>query len=177
MLPAGEKSPTVIDDKDETMNQDNNENSKGSEADADAEPEVESKVEPKLEEPNEELVLYRDPKRVLECLQKSLRVADSCMDPYLSLKLFLEILNRCLIFNVYGNSLIDTRYINGLIDLINTNIDNLSDDKGHDEDFDDADGNDDDVTASEDNKEVLLLKQCRMYLKRTLSYISGQSLI
>ena len=67
------------------------------------------------------------------------------MDPYLSLKLFLEILNRCLIFNVYGNSLIDTRYINGLIDLINTNIDNLSDDKGHDEDFDDADGNDDDV--------------------------------
>ena len=69
LLPAGEKSPTVIDDKDETMNQDNNENSKGSEADADAEPEVESKVEPKLEEPNEELVLYRDPKRVLECLQ------------------------------------------------------------------------------------------------------------
>lgn len=177
LLPAGEKSPTVIDDKDETMNQDNNENSKGSEADADAEPEVESKVEPKLEEPNEELVLYRDPKRVLECLQKSLRVADSCMDPYLSLKLFLEILNRCLIFNVYGNSLIDTRYINGLIDLINTNIDNLSDDKGHDEDFDDADGNDDDVTASEDNKEVLLLKQCRRYLKRTLSYISEQSLI
>ena len=91
--------------------------------------------------------------------------------------MFLEILNRCLIFNVYGNSLIDTRYINGLIDLINTNIDNLSDDKGHDEDFDDADGNDDDVTASEDNKEGVIVEQCRRYLKRTLSYISEQSLI
>ncbi|CAK7891210.1 vacuolar protein sorting-associated protein 35 [[Candida] anglica] len=69
--------------------------------------------------------LYRDPKRVLECLQKSLRVADSCMDPFLSLKLFIEILNRCLIFHVYGNYLVDAKYINGLIDLIKTNLENL----------------------------------------------------
>ena len=54
MLPAGEKSPTVIDDKDETMNQDNNENPRDS-ADADAEPEVESKVEPKLRNPMKNL--------------------------------------------------------------------------------------------------------------------------
>ena len=81
------------------------------------------------------LKFYRDPKRVLECLQKSLRVADSCMDPYLSLKLFIEILNRCLIFYIYGNEYVDSNYINGLIDLIKTNIDNLKNENDEDGDI------------------------------------------
>lgn len=38
--------------------------------------------------------LYRDGKRVLECLQRALRVADSCMDAAVSVELFVEILNR-----------------------------------------------------------------------------------
>jgi vacuolar protein sorting-associated protein 35 len=38
--------------------------------------------------------LHRDPKRVLECLQRALRVADACMDPAVSCELFVEILNR-----------------------------------------------------------------------------------
>jgi vacuolar protein sorting-associated protein 35 len=38
--------------------------------------------------------LYRDPKRVLECLQRALRVADACMDSAVSVELFVEILNR-----------------------------------------------------------------------------------
>jgi vacuolar protein sorting-associated protein 35 len=40
------------------------------------------------------LQLYRDGKRVLECLQRALRVADACMDAAVSVELFVEILNR-----------------------------------------------------------------------------------
>lgn len=42
----------------------------------------------------EETKLYRDGKRVLECLQRALRVADACMDAGVSVELFVEILNR-----------------------------------------------------------------------------------
>jgi vacuolar protein sorting-associated protein 35 len=40
------------------------------------------------------LQFYRDGKRVLECLQRALRVADACMDTAVSVELFVEILNR-----------------------------------------------------------------------------------
>lgn len=109
--------------------------------------------------PDEEAALYRDAKRVLECLQKALRVADSCMDPYLSLKLFVEILNRCLIFNIYGNHLIDSRYINGLIDLIRTNLENFRDDN---------------ASKDDDDHESRLFNQIQAYFHRTLHYIEEQ---
>ena len=105
----------------------------------------------KLEKPKP----YRDPKRVLECLQKALRIADSCMDPYLSVRLFVEVLNRCLEFHIYGNELVDLRYINGLIELIRTNLDNLADDG--------VDGN-----------ERQLYYSIRAYYDRTLHYIEEQ---
>lgn len=104
--------------------------------------------------------LYKDSKRVLECMQKSLRVADSCIDPYLSLKLFVEILNRCLIFSIYGNLLINSRYISGLIELIKTNLENLND-----ENLGKKDAND---------PERLLLEQIQTYFQRTLDYIDFQ---
>lgn len=39
---------------------------------------------------------YRDPKRVLECLQKALKIADSVMEPSISIGLFVEILEQYL---------------------------------------------------------------------------------
>ena len=115
-------------------------------------------TEKDAEKGGEESVI-RDFKRVLECLQKALRVADSCMDPYLSLKLFVEILNRCLIFNVpdaEGSSVIDARYINGLIELIRTNVDNLR------EDGDDGDA------------ERAVFRDGNGFFERTLEYISEE---
>lgn len=122
--------------------------------------EGEEKAEADVEQANEEEdtekpLLYRDAKRVLECLQKSLRVADSCMDPYLLLKLFVEILNRCLIFSVYGNWLVDLRYVNGLIDLIRTNLSNFRDE----------------LLKVEDDQEARLLRQIEAFFQRTLAYI------
>lgn len=43
---------------------------------------------------SEKKEVYRDGKRVLECLQRALRVADACMDSAVSVELFVEILNR-----------------------------------------------------------------------------------
>jgi vacuolar protein sorting-associated protein 35 len=43
---------------------------------------------------NSPFQLYRDGKRVLECLQRALRVADSCMETATSIELFVEILDR-----------------------------------------------------------------------------------
>jgi len=47
-----------------------------------------------LEKKTNSQQLYRDGKRVLECLQRALRVADACMDNAVSVELFVEILNR-----------------------------------------------------------------------------------
>lgn len=71
---------------------------------------------------------YRDGKRVLECLQRSLRIADSTMDNVQSSELMVEILNRCLYYFIHGNERethVSVKYINGLIELIKTNLKSL----------------------------------------------------
>lgn len=69
-----------------------------------------------------QLSLKKDGKRVLECLQKSLRIADSILDNNVSLELFIEILNQSLYFFIHGNDSISVRYLNGLIELISKNF-------------------------------------------------------
>ncbi|KAL4915322.1 vacuolar protein sorting-associated protein 35 [Aspergillus aurantiobrunneus] len=66
--------------------------------------------------------LYRDGKRVLECLQRALRVADACMDTAVSVELFVEILNRYVYYFDQQNETVTTKYLNGLIELIHSNI-------------------------------------------------------
>ncbi|GCE97033.1 vacuolar protein sorting-associated protein 35 [Zygosaccharomyces mellis] len=71
---------------------------------------------------------YREGKRVLECLQRSLRVADSTMDNIQSCQLMVEILNRCLYYFIHGDehdTHVSVKYINGLIELIKTNLRSL----------------------------------------------------
>ncbi|CAN6619228.1 vacuolar protein sorting-associated protein 35 [Trichomonascus vanleenenianus] len=68
--------------------------------------------------------LFRDDKRVLECLQRALRVADACMDVAVSVELFVEILNRYVYYYDRGSTAVTVKYINGLIDLIKTNLEN-----------------------------------------------------
>lgn len=84
-------------------------------------------------------------KKVLECLQKALRIADSCIESNVTVELFIEILNQCVYYYVHGN-LISAKYINNLIELIEGNIGSL---------------------APEDQTPVF-------HLKRTLEYINKQ---
>ncbi|CAK7274806.1 retromer complex subunit Vps35 [Sporothrix epigloea] len=66
--------------------------------------------------------LYRDGKRVLECLQRALRVADSCMEAATSIELFVEILDRYVYYFDQQNESVTTKYLNGLIELIHSNL-------------------------------------------------------
>lgn len=83
-----------------------------------------------------------DTRRVLECLQKALRVADSVIDPLLSLRLFIEILQRCLMFHTFSHleKVVSADYIRSLVDLIRTNIStSASDHRQSDHDENDSD--------------------------------------
>jgi vacuolar protein sorting-associated protein 35 len=66
--------------------------------------------------------LYRDGKRVLECLQRALRVADACMDSAKSVELFVEVLNRYVYYFDQQNEQVTIKYLNGLIELIHSNV-------------------------------------------------------
>lgn len=71
---------------------------------------------------------FREGKRVLECLQRSLRAADSIMDNVESCELMVEILNLCIYYFIHGDEQtthVGVNYINGLIELIKTNLKSL----------------------------------------------------
>ncbi|KAI8366710.1 vacuolar protein sorting-associated protein 35 [Radiomyces spectabilis] len=79
----------------------------------------------------EDKELFRDGKKALECLQKALKIADSCMDAVTNVELFVEILNRYIYYFEKGNEAVTVKYLNGLIDLINTNLSNMDDPDQH----------------------------------------------
>jgi len=68
---------------------------------------------------------YKNGKRVLECLQKSLKIADTCMDSSMNVHLFVEILNEYLFYFENSCDAVTVQYLSGLIALINTNIANM----------------------------------------------------
>lgn len=93
---------------------------------------------------------YRDGKRVLECLQRALRVADACMDTAVSVELFVEILNRYVYYFDQENDAVTTKYLNGLIELIHSNL-----------------------STTEEGKESSL-ESPRKHFERTLAYIQSR---
>ncbi|KAA8913699.1 hypothetical protein TRICI_003130 [Trichomonascus ciferrii] len=86
-----------------------------------------TEIQARGEDETKDSDLFKDEERVLECLQRALRVADGCMDVAVSVELFVEILNRYLYFFDRGSKTVTVKYINGLIDLIQTNLSNNSD--------------------------------------------------
>jgi vacuolar protein sorting-associated protein 35 len=73
---------------------------------------------------------YRNGKRVLECLQKSLKIADTCMAASLNVLLFVEILNQYIYYFASRNEMVTPKYLSSLIDLINTNMATMDDSEG-----------------------------------------------
>ena len=65
---------------------------------------------------------YRDPKRVLECLQKSLKIADSVRDHAVNVELFVEILERYIFYYDERIDTITFNFINQLVHLIRINL-------------------------------------------------------
>lgn len=67
----------------------------------------------------------RDGKRVMECLKKSLRIANQCMDPTVQVQLFVEILNRYLFYFEKGNEAVNSTILNQLINKIREDLPGL----------------------------------------------------
>lgn len=73
-------------------------------------------------------VQYKEGKRVFECIQKSLKIADSIMDNIQSSQLMIEVLETCIYFFNNGDTWethIKSSLISGIIALINSNIESL----------------------------------------------------
>ncbi|KAL7424760.1 retromer complex subunit Vps35 [Cryptotrichosporon argae] len=68
---------------------------------------------------------YRDGKRVLECLQKSLRIASSCIDELTSVQLYVDALDRYVYYFEQGVDAVTPKYVNSLVELITSNIDTV----------------------------------------------------
>jgi len=66
---------------------------------------------------------HRDEKRVLACLQRSLKIANACMGH--QVHLFVEILNKYLYFFDKKCPSITTKYLRGLMALIDEHVPNL----------------------------------------------------
>jgi vacuolar protein sorting-associated protein 35 len=65
----------------------------------------------------------RDGKRVLECLQKSLKIANTIVESSFHVPLFIEILNRYMWFFVNKNDAVTAKYLQSLKEIITTNVD------------------------------------------------------
>ncbi|KAG5417351.1 vps35 [Candida metapsilosis] len=167
LLPADEESPTV---KEEEEREEKEEKE-------DKEKEGKKEDEETGDDSNKEFTpqLYRESKRVLECIQKSLRLADSIIDPYISLQLFIEILNQAMNFHTYGNELIDNKFISGLINLVRTNMDNLRENAsaGGDRITKESNGNGDGNGDGEDEDvETRMFRHSQLFFNQTLQQIN-----
>ncbi|XP_013396921.1 vacuolar protein sorting-associated protein 35-like [Lingula anatina] len=67
----------------------------------------------------------QDGKRVMECLKKSLRIANQCMDSSVQVQLFVEILNHYIYMYEKGNDQMTVQVLNQLIGKIREDLPNL----------------------------------------------------
>lgn len=74
----------------------------------------------------QDTVIYSNPQRGLECLQRALKLADACTSANpANLRLFVELLDHYLYFFEKKNPSIGGNYITGLVALIKEHTDNL----------------------------------------------------
>ena len=72
-------------------------------------------------------VVYSNPQRGLECLQRALKLADACTTSNpANARLFVELLDHYLHFFEKKNPKITGNYITGLVALIKEHMDNLA---------------------------------------------------
>ncbi|KAG5634562.1 hypothetical protein H0H81_001525 [Sphagnurus paluster] len=69
---------------------------------------------------------YQDSKRVLECLQKSLRIANSAIEEIVTVQLYCDTLDQYLYYFDRGAPAVAPKFINSLVELITSSIDNIS---------------------------------------------------
>ncbi|KIM39120.1 hypothetical protein M413DRAFT_236149 [Hebeloma cylindrosporum] len=69
---------------------------------------------------------HQDSKRVLECLQKSLRIANSAIEEIVTVQLYCDTLDHYLYYLDRGAPAVAPKFVNSLVELITSSIDNIS---------------------------------------------------
>ncbi|KDQ53008.1 hypothetical protein JAAARDRAFT_162246 [Jaapia argillacea MUCL 33604] len=69
---------------------------------------------------------HQDSKRVLECLQKALRIANSAIEEIVTVQLYCDTLDKYLYYLDRGAAAITPKFVNSLVELITSSIDNIS---------------------------------------------------
>ncbi|PWN53739.1 vacuolar protein sorting-associated protein 35 [Violaceomyces palustris] len=75
--------------------------------------------------------LLRDGKRVLECLQKALRIANSCIDERSTVEIFCSALDQYLYYFEQQVEAVAPKYINSLVELISNGLEALNNEDLH----------------------------------------------
>lgn len=71
--------------------------------------------------------MYRSPQRVLECLQRGLKIADACsLSSSANMELFVEILDYYVYFYEIRNPAITDKFVSGLIALVKEHVDGMN---------------------------------------------------
>ncbi|KAJ7490029.1 vacuolar protein sorting-associated protein 35 [Mycena galericulata] len=69
---------------------------------------------------------HQDSRRVLECLQKSLRTAGSAVEEIVTVQLYCDTLDHYLYYLDRGAPAVAPKFVNSLVELITSSIDNIS---------------------------------------------------
>lgn len=101
-------------------------------ADGEAEPteEVPEKKEPVKEESGENTAKaypHQDSKRVLECLQKTLRIAKSAIEEIIKVQMECDSLDQYVYYLDRGAPAVQPKFVSNLVELITSDIDGISD--------------------------------------------------
>ncbi|OBZ78573.1 Vacuolar protein sorting-associated protein 35 [Grifola frondosa] len=68
----------------------------------------------------------QDSKRVLECLQKALRIANSATEEIMTVQLYCDTLDQYLYYLDRGAPAVTPKFVNSLVELITSSIDNIA---------------------------------------------------
>nr|GAT58022.1 vacuolar protein sorting-associated protein 35 [Mycena chlorophos] len=90
--------------------------------------EAPAKEPEKTEEPSEnpKSFPHQDSKRVLECLQKSLRVAGAAIEEIVTVQHYCDALDHYLYYLDRGAPAVAPKFVNSLVELITSSIDNIA---------------------------------------------------
>ncbi|KAF5361669.1 hypothetical protein D9758_007282 [Tetrapyrgos nigripes] len=97
-------------------------------SDGDAPPKKDTQEKPKEDSSENTVKAYphQDSKRVLECLQKTIRIANSAIEEIVKVQLYCDTLDHYLYYFDRGTPPVTPKFINNLVDLITSNIDGVS---------------------------------------------------
>ncbi|KAI0825328.1 vacuolar protein sorting-associated protein 35 [Trametes gibbosa] len=68
----------------------------------------------------------QDSKRILECLQKALRIANSATEEIITIQLYCDTLDQYLYYLDRGAPAVTPKFVNSLVELITASIDNIA---------------------------------------------------